>query len=108
MSPPARGAFAQARDELEQPAGDDLIGEREAREGDEVVGQRQLCDMRAAEDERVAGGERGEREGRGLEGVVPPRASAGARQEHPGPRDERAAPGTDHDHGRDVDARSDA
>ena len=62
----------------------------------------------AAEREGVAGGDRGEREGRGLEGGLPPRAAHDAREQRRRPGDERPAPGPEHDHGGEVDAGGDA
>jgi len=61
-----------------------------------------------AESEGVAGGERRQREGRGLEGGVPPAPAHQPGEQRGRPGDERSAPGAEHDHRGDVDTRRDA
>ena len=56
-----------AADELEETPGDDEVHESKGRERNKVVGERQASAMAAADGERIAGRERGERERRRLE-----------------------------------------
>ena len=95
-------------DHLKQQARDEQVDERQRGQGHEVVGQRKLSHLSAAEREGVAGGDRGEREGRSLEGRLPQRAAHDPGEQCRRAGDERSAPGPEHDHRREVDARGDA
>ena len=97
-----------APDELEQPARDDQVGKRHHDQRHEVVRERELPRDPAAEREGVAGRDGGEREGRGLERGGAPGAPDEPREQGGEPGDERAAPGPEHDHRGQVDARGDA